>query len=240
MPPQATIDATVSTRELYRTVTEKGHSPRQAFSDGTVCFCDLPATGDKLAAKAKEAEQVKLPCSDGVSFQARAARHNGNLKVQFQCPAISGEDVTRQALMPCENTQTTPKSAGALFAARGMLTLGMHADQPSGATALCIVKNKVLMLVLKTAPKAFSDETESENYDKVLARIPISNLEVTLRPGKTNLFQVNTKGHHDDGVFCFAKDQTDRNKWIAVFRRMEVAIFADLDGHRQCLQPLAL
>jgi hypothetical protein len=141
--------------------------------------------------------------------------------------------------MPCENAQTTPKSAGALFAARGMLTLGMHADQPSGATALCIVKNKFLMLVLKTAPKALSEETESENNEKVLARIPISNLEVTLSPGKTNLFQVNTKGHND-GVFCFAKDQTDRNKWIAVFRRMQVAVFADLDGHRQCLQPLAL
>ena len=141
--------------------------------------------------------------------------------------------------MPYDNTQTTPKSACGLLAARGMLTLGLHADQPSGATALCIVKNKVLMLVLKTAPKAFSEETEIENNEKVLARIPVSSLQVTLSPGKTNLFQVNTKGH-DDGVFCFAKDQTDRNKWIAVFRRMEVAIFADLDGHRQFVQPLAL
>ena len=237
MPPQSTIDTTTSTRELYRRVTEKGLCPREASSDGKVCFCDLLATGDKLTVK--DAEQVKLPCSDGVPSQARAARRKGSLKVQFQCPAISGEDGTRQAPMSYENTQTTPKSAGGLVAARGMLTLGLHAVQPSGATALCIVENKVLMLVLKTAPKAFSEEADSENNEKVLARIPICSLEVTLSPGKTNLFQVNTKGH-DDGVFCFAKDQTDRNKWIAVFRRMEVAIFADLDGHRQCLQPLAL
>jgi hypothetical protein len=198
--------------------------PPQSTSDETVSV----STGELYT-------EVPLPSSEAVPTQTRAAvRRKENVRIQFQCPPFFREGWARQAAGWHENkAQTTPKAADSLAEVRGMLSIGLYADKPSGATALCIVRNKVLMLVLKTAPKAFS---ESENDEKVLARIPISDLEVTLSPGKPNLFQVKTKGH-DDVVFCFAKDQTDRNKWIAVFRRMEVGIFAELDGHRHCLQP---
>ena len=48
-----------------------------------------------------------------------------------------------------------------------------------------------------------------------------------IQPGRENMFAVATlhKNRLFDKIYCFADDQAERDKWIAVFRRMGVHMF---------------
>jgi hypothetical protein len=60
-----------------------------------------------------------------------------------------------------------------------------------------------------------------------LAQVPMKDLAVGMQPGRENMFVVATlhKNRLFDKIYCFADDQAERDKWIAVFRRMGVHMF---------------
>jgi hypothetical protein len=55
----------------------------------------------------------------------------------------------------------------------------------------------------------------------------MKDLAVGIQPGRENMFAVATlhKNRLFDKIYCFADDQAERDKWIAVFRRMGVHMF---------------
>ena len=59
--------------------------------------------------------------------------------------------------------------------------------------------------------------------------VPLEELGVGLQRGRGDMFTIATTLHeqsmHDDEICCFAHDQAERDKWIAIFERMGVAIF---------------
>ena len=106
--------------------------------------------------------------------------------------------------------------------ASGRLTLRDSADpHAEGMRTVCRIVDGVLTVGIERRDAA-GEETE-----EVVAEVPAEALAVALRRGRTNMFMIATI-HKDklfDEIFCFCDNSTRRNKWIAVFRRMDVAIF---------------
>ena len=102
---------------------------------------------------------------------------------------------------------------------RGRLTLRASADHSNAMRAVCSIRNGVLSIRI-----AWSTV--------VVAAVPVQELAVGLRRGRTNMFTVATL-HKDtmyDEIYCFAEDYMKHNKWIAVFRRMGVPVFDMSEG----------
>ena len=61
----------------------------------------------------------------------------------------------------------------------------------------------------------------------VVAEAPVEELEVCLHRGRTDMFTLATvyKNEKFDEIYCFCDDAARRDRWIAVFRRMGVAVF---------------
>ena len=106
--------------------------------------------------------------------------------------------------------------------ASGRLTLRDSADpHAEGMRTVCRIVDGVLTVGIERRDAA-GEETE-----EVVAEVPAEALAVALRRGRTNMFMIATI-HKDklfDEIFCFCDNSIRRNKWIAVFRRMGVAIF---------------
>ena len=100
---------------------------------------------------------------------------------------------------------------------RGRLTLKASADHMGVMRAVCSVQHGVLTLSV----------AERDGSTVVVAEVPVKHLSVGLQRGRADMFTMATlqEGKMYDEIYCFADDQVKRNKWIAVFRRMGVAIF---------------
>ena len=100
---------------------------------------------------------------------------------------------------------------------RGRLTLKASADHMGVMRAVCSVQHGVLTLSV----------AERDGSTVVVAEVPVEDLAVGLQRGRADMFTMATlqEGKMYDEIYCFADDQVKRNKWIAVFRRMGVAIF---------------
>ena len=57
-----------------------------------------------------------------------------------------------------------------------------------------------------------------------VGEVEVNQLIVTVFPGCFDMFRLEVIGVDSGKINCFAADQTARNKWLAVFRRMGVAI----------------
>ena len=102
---------------------------------------------------------------------------------------------------------------------RGRLTLRASADHSNAMRAVFSIRHGVLSIRLARSTV-------------VVAAVPVQELAVGLRRGRTNMFTVATL-HKDtmyDEIYCFAEDRIKRNKWIVVFRRMGVPVFDMSDG----------
>ena len=113
------------------------------------------------------------------------------------------------------------------WSASGRVTL-RGSDDPQVGTmrAVCRICDGVLTLVRIDQQGAAGEVTE-----KVVAEVPLEDLAVGLQRGRTNMFTLATVHQNKmfDEIYCFCDDPARRNKWVAVFRRMGVAVFDLLD-----------
>ena len=66
----------------------------------------------------------------------------------------------------------------------------------------------------------------------VLAEVPISDIVATIVPDQTRKFSICSGPEHIDRtqVWCCAKDQEYRNKWLAVLHRLGVDLYCEFGG----------
>ena len=69
----------------------------------------------------------------------------------------------------------------------------------------------------------------------VLAEVPVSDFVVTIVPDQTRKFSVcNPEDIASTQIWCCARDQRTRNKWLAVLHRLGVDLYHEYrDGHIQ-------
>ena len=104
----------------------------------------------------------------------------------------------------------------------GRLTLRASDDpQAEGVRAVCRVRDGALTLVLEQRAAS------GERTEKVVAEVPLEALAVGMRRGRANMLTVATVHESNlfDEIYCVCDDPARRNRWIAVFRGMGVAIF---------------
>jgi len=104
----------------------------------------------------------------------------------------------------------------------GRLTLRASDDpQAEGVRAVCRVRDGALTLGLEQ-PAASDEWTE-----KVVAEVPLEALAVGMRRGRANMLTIATVHGNNlfDEIYCVCDDPARRNRWIAMFRGMGVAIF---------------
>ena len=110
------------------------------------------------------------------------------------------------------------------WTASGRITVRGSADpQAKGKRAVCRIREGVLTLGIEGRGAA------GETTEEVAAEVPIKVLAVCLQEGRTDMFTLATvhKNRMFDEIYCFCDDPARRTRWIAVFRRMGVAILAD-------------
>jgi len=141
-----------------------------------------------------------------------------------------------QTPRPCPPPMSQPAQWPADLDVRGLLELRLNRDtQDEGTPGLVIIRRRVLTIRVEVhAGIGFEDLPDG----KVAATIPVKELLVTLWRGQTDLLGL---AHNGTEVYCYAKDQTARNKWVAVLRRMQVPICeATKTGDRRLIVRLAM
>jgi hypothetical protein len=113
---------------------------------------------------------------------------------------------------------------GPRSAARGRLTIKSTADHRRSIRAVCSVEHR--MLTLSIDPRDVSSEG-SQGTSAVVVEVPVEELAVRCQQGRADMFTIATLHEQKmyDEICCFADDQAERDEWIAVFRRMGVAVF---------------
>ena len=96
--------------------------------------------------------------------------------------------------------------------------------RPSDRKATCTIQHGVI---------TFYDPAETGAEAVILAREQVSSIVATIVPDQTRKFSICSGLELIDStqVWCCAKDQADRNQWLAVLHRLGVDIyFEDSDG----------
>ena len=104
----------------------------------------------------------------------------------------------------------------------GRLTLRASDDpQAKGVRAVCRVRDGALTLGLEQRAASV------EWTEKVVAEVPLEALAVGMRRGRANMLTIATihESNLFDEIYCVCDDPARRNRWIAIFRGMGVAIF---------------
>ena len=129
-------------------------------------------------------------------------------------------EATSTTAMPA----TTPTNARPWPAHReacGYVELGAYLGRGSGRLAAqCHVQGGVITLWRRTG-------ADAKDFQEELLRISSPHFIVSVSPEHHNVFILSSQdGDRTEEVYCYTADQTARNKWIAVFRRQGVAIYA--------------
>jgi hypothetical protein len=98
--------------------------------------------------------------------------------------------------------------------ARGEVTLRPDMDSERGIRATCTIRSNELTICKTHDGKA------------VLARVPLSELHVTLWPHRPELFGLASAV--DDDIVCCADSEDIRNEWLAVFQRLGINVATKL------------
>ena len=136
-----------------------------------------------------------------------------------------GTELTAACIYPWHSVREWPAGQEA----RSRITLRACADpraQGQGTRAVCRVRDGVLTL----SSSLFIDQRSAEGEWRpglVLAKVPVEALAVGLLRGRDDIFTVGTvhKNRVYDEIYCSADNQSKRDKWIMVFRRMGVTIY---------------
>jgi len=118
--------------------------------------------------------------------------------------------------------QTFHRARPVQWEVHGFLTLKASPTHSNGLCAKCSVLNRALILSIVWAPRASSSACSA-----MAVAVPFEELAVVLERGRNDMFIIATRNGHKlyDDISCFARNQQKRDKWIAVFKQMEVPIF---------------
>jgi len=113
--------------------------------------------------------------------------------------------------------------------ARGLVSLQLGATSTGGREdALLVVRDGLLTLHLLTI-----DLEERGEHTRKLVAMPVEQVLVTLWPGFFDRLGLSLKNNPDTDIVCCCKDQTTRNKWVAVLRRVNGVAFRSLGTTRR-------
>ena len=120
--------------------------------------------------------------------------------------------------MPTTRDAAAPACARAAHEeARGEVTLRLDLDSECGIRATCAIRSNELTICKTNDDKA------------VLARVPLSELQVTLWPHRQELFGLASSCNAvDDDIVCCADSEDIRNEWLAVFQRLGIDVATKL------------
>ena len=81
----------------------------------------------------------------------------------------------------------------------------------------------------------FYDPAETGEEAVILAREQVSSIVATIVPDQTRKFSICSGLEHIDStqiaqIWCCAKDQVNRNKWLAVLHRLGVDLYCECGG----------
>ena len=85
--------------------------------------------------------------------------------------------------------------------------------------ALCSVVDGLLSFRVEENPGA--------GFYVLMAEVAVANMVVKVQAGKYTSFSIDSSHLRADTVYCVADSEEKRNKWLAVFRRMGVPLWAD-------------
>ena len=93
---------------------------------------------------------------------------------------------------------------------RGVVSLSVKLSSANSRDALMSVHHNVLTVHI------------GSDFDHLVSSIPLEHLVVTLLPGQFEMLILSctTDRDGDAGIICRCKDQTARNKWLYVLRRV--------------------
>ena len=92
-------------------------------------------------------------------------------------------------------------------------TVRTRVEMP-GLEVLCSIQHGMLKI------RARTDTRGEEGFANEVVRMPMESVVISVLPGCVSMFALSSKdGNGTEEVYCHARDQTARNKWIAIFRR---------------------
>jgi hypothetical protein len=108
-----------------------------------------------------------------------------------------------------------------------------------GLEVLCSIQHR--MLTFRVNENLSTTTPGDQGVANEVLRVPMESVVVSVRPEHYSMFALSSQdGDGADEVYCYARDQTTRNKWMAVFRRQGVAIYTRCrNGHlSRVLEPV--
>ena len=119
--------------------------------------------------------------------------------------------------MPTSRDASPARALSAHEEARGEVTLRPDLSSERGIRATCTIRSNELTICKTKDGKA------------VLARVPLSELQVTLWPHRPELFGLASGCNAvDDDIVCCADSEDIRNEWLAVFQRLGINVATKL------------
>jgi hypothetical protein len=106
--------------------------------------------------------------------------------------------------------------------ARGDVTVRLDLDSERGIRATCAISGNELTI-------ATICKTQDERA--ILARVPLSELQVTLWPHRQEVFGLSSGcSADDDDIVCCADSEDIRNEWLTVFQRLGIGVATKLSA----------
>ena len=154
-----------------------------------------------------EADDVLLAAAETRGDQNRAHRGARPARAQAQVPPLA------ETPGPADRIVTGPLELRLSATATRRRT----SDRP----ATCTIQNSVM---------TFRRAEQSGAETALLAAVPVSDIVATIVPDQTRKFSIcNPEDIDSSQVWCCAKDQVNRDKWLAVLHRLGVDLYCEDD-----------
>ena len=154
-----------------------------------------------------EADDVLLAAAETRGDQNRVHRGARPARTQAQVPPLS----------------ETPGPADRIVTGPLELRLSATATRrrKSHRPATCTIQHGVM---------TFHRAEQSGAETALLAAVPVSDIVATIVPDQTRKFSISNPEDNDSSqVWCCAKDQVNRDKWLAVLQRLGVDLYCEGD-----------
>ena len=167
----------------------------------------------------RSAHDVSDPSGGTTPRPGASTADESTAEERAECAAAAARAAVNWELPAWRSVEEWPagRQAAGRFTLRGCADL-----QTEGVPAVCRIRDGVLTLSVEQRGAAGDEGTEA-----VVAEVPCEVLAVGLRRGRTSMLTLATvhKNEMFDEIYCSCDNPARRNRWVAVFRRMGVAVF---------------
>ena len=156
-----------------------------------------------------DADDVLLAAAETRGDQNRVHRGARPARTQAQAPPLAASE--------------TPGPADRIVTGPLELRLSATATRrrTSHRPATCTIQHGVM---------TFHRAEQSGAETALLAAVPVSDIVATIVPDQTRKFSIcNPEDNDSSQVWCCAKDQVNRDKWLAVLHRLGVDLYCEDD-----------